>query len=92
MGTRSRLLPLAALALTTFGVARAEMGFEAFEGHWRRSSSGGPSTFVIPLAVDKMGIYHSAVRMVRVLYKLSVANRTLLRPLVGTICARWICF
>ncbi|CAE6436427.1 unnamed protein product [Rhizoctonia solani] len=60
MGTQSRLLPLAAIVLTVLGVSCAKM---EFEGHWRRSPSGGPSTFVIPLAVDKTGIYHSAVRM-----------------------------
>ncbi|KAG8736372.1 hypothetical protein FRC10_009397 [Ceratobasidium sp. 414] len=32
-------------------------------GYWKRTSSGGPSTFVIPLALDKSGFYHSNVRM-----------------------------
>ncbi|KAJ1310817.1 hypothetical protein OPQ81_009337 [Rhizoctonia solani] len=60
MGTRLHLLLLAAAALTPLGLARAEM---EFEGHWRRSTSGGPSTFVIPLAMDKDGMYHSAISM-----------------------------
>ncbi|KAF8708458.1 Eukaryotic aspartyl protease, partial [Rhizoctonia solani] len=63
MGTRSYSLFLTTVALTALGVTHAKAGFEGFEGHWRRSSPGGPSTFVVPLAVDKTGIYHSAVRM-----------------------------
>ncbi|CAE6490711.1 unnamed protein product [Rhizoctonia solani] len=60
MRTRLHLPAVATIALAALGLARAEMGFE---GHWRRSTPGGPSTFVIPLAMDKNGIYHSAVSM-----------------------------
>ncbi|KAL5640707.1 hypothetical protein ACGC1H_001252 [Rhizoctonia solani] len=60
MRTRLRLSSLTAAAFAVLGLARAEMGFE---GHWRRSTSGGPSTFVIPLDMDRNGIYHSAVSM-----------------------------
>ncbi|KAH7330743.1 aspartic peptidase domain-containing protein [Rhizoctonia solani] len=60
METRPYSLFLATAALTALGLARAEM---EFEGHWRRSTPGGPSTFVIPLAMDASGIYHSAVSM-----------------------------
>lgn len=41
------------------------MDFEG--GYWRRSTPNGPSTFVIPLAVDSNGFYHSNVRMVSLL-------------------------
>ncbi|KAG8755950.1 hypothetical protein FRC11_005634 [Ceratobasidium sp. 423] len=60
MGNRPHSLFLTAAALTALGLTRAEM---EFEGHWRRSTPSGPSTFVIPLAMDNNGIYHSAVSM-----------------------------
>ncbi|CAE7117950.1 unnamed protein product [Rhizoctonia solani] len=60
MGNHFHLKSLATIALAALGLVRAEMGLE---GHWRRSTSGGPSTFVIPLAMDINGLYHSVVSM-----------------------------
>jgi hypothetical protein len=55
------------MLLMVLGLARAETGFEG--GHWRRSTPNGPSTFVIPLALDKSGFYHSVVRMVSISFR-----------------------
>ncbi|KAF8599285.1 acid protease [Ceratobasidium sp. AG-I] len=57
---RPKTLLTIAAALSAEGV-RAQMDFEG--GHWRRATPGGPATFVIPLAVDRNGFYHTNVRM-----------------------------
>ncbi|KAG8724605.1 hypothetical protein FRC12_024291, partial [Ceratobasidium sp. 428] len=48
------------LVLAALSAVGAEMDFAG--GYWKRNT-GGPSTFVIPLALDKSGFYHSNVRM-----------------------------